>query len=331
MKKAIVVSLLVFLAGGAFAQITLKGELYAGFEIKSDFNNETKANTSHRKYGDPYINFNVAAQWEDYGLKFDTDVVAGDPFTQRLNGLYGWAGFLDNAIRFSVGKISDSIWITNLDPDREIYFDRITGMRIEYGTPLPGLRIGAAFPAQDFEIEKFAKKIILGASYINPMLNAVVSYDMGNNGQFLFGANYTGIPDLTDAGIEIDARNLATWEAPVLGGSLQLKEKVGYRVMRPLNVSLLMGQKFFGAPESDVELFFQPSASYRLLPALTASLTLKLATPDSFGSTDIHVTPCLEYTLKGMALLYAEYELKLSEYKKDSYHRFGVGIDIKSF
>ena len=331
MKKYIVVFLLLcILAGNSFAQLTFGGEAYAGVQIEKQYDQDETVSTTHRKEGAPKFNFTAAAVREDYGIKLDADFQTTNPFT--LNGIYGWVYFLDKSINLAIGKISDAKWVSNLDTDNEVFFDKISGFRVEYKTPLAGLNVGAAFPANDFDFDRFAKKIILGASYVQPLLNSVIAYDMGNNGRFLFGFNYTGIDDLTAAGIEIRAVSLATWDSRVagFGGELTIKEKVGYRVMLPLTVSLLAGQTFYGDPDAKAALFFTPSATYRVLPNLSASLSLKLSSADAFKTTDLAIKPCLEYTLKGLALLYVEYELKFTDMKHDN-HRFGFGIDVKAF
>jgi hypothetical protein len=63
---------------------------------------------------------------------------------------------------------------------------------------------------------------------------------------------------------------------------------------------------------------------------LTASVKVGFNTEDSFETMDMSVKPCLEYALKGPALLYVEYEMEVEEFKKDN-HKFRFGIDVKAF
>ena len=336
MKKVIIFSILFsLLAGNAFAQLTFSGEAYAGAQYKRDFNGDDSADVYNRIKGGPYFDFGASLVKENYGMKLSTiyqttsDLQLADAFS--LNGLYGWVNFLDNSIRLTMGQISDAVWVSSLDVDHEFYFDDITGFRVEYKTPLPGLSIGAAFPAKDYDGEKFAKKIIFGASYIHPMFNTVFAYDMGNNAQLIYGFNFTGVDQLTSAGFQIKASNLATWDNPLVGGVVQVNEKVGYRVIRPLTLTLLAGQTFYGDKDTDVTLFFTPGIAYRIIPALTACLDVEIFSENYFESQVITINPYLEYSLKGGALFYIEYELALAKYKKDSYHAFGFGIDIRAF
>ena len=338
MKRTIIVILLLsILAGSVFAQLSFSGEAYAGFQLEKTYDNDEIVSATHRKEAAPKFEFIATAFRENYGIKFDTTFQTTNPFT--INGIYGWVDFLNNTIHLSMGKISDAKWVSSLDSDHEIFFDKITGFRLEYRTPLQGLNVGAAFPADDFSFEKFAKKIIFGASYVQALFNTVIAYDMGNNGRLLFGFNFTGIDDLTSAGIQFKANDFATWDNPLRGGEIYINEKVGYRIMRPLIVSLLAEQKIYknpvtlGDPDSDVDLLFMLTGSYRILPVLTGSLTFGLGSPNKFNQTNFILKPCIEYSLKGPALFYVEYELNVNDIadKKQDNHRFGFGIDVMAF
>ena len=340
MKKTVIFALLLYiLAASAFAQLSFSGEAYAGFQVEKPFDQDNIVSALHRKEGAPKFEFVATAFRENYGIKFDTTFQTTIPFT--LNGIYGWVDFLDSTIHLSMGKISDAKWVSSLDADHEIFFDKVTGFRVEYKTPLEGLNVGAAFRAEDINFENMAKRIILGASYVHYLLNAVVAYDMGRNANFLFGFNFTGIDDLTSAGVQLLASNLATWdsESPGYGGEILMNEKVGYRIMRPLTVSLLAEQKIHknpldpSDPDSDLDLLFQLTGSYRILPVLTGSLSIGFGSPNKFNQTNFILKPCVEYSLKGPALFYVEYELNVNDIsdKKQDNHRFGFGIDVKAF
>ena len=101
--------------------------------------------------------------------------------------------------------------------------------------------------------------------------------------------------------------------------------------MRPLAATLFLSQTFYGEEEKDMALTINPSVSYRILPNLIGSLGLDVSSEDMFKSQTITLTPCIEYSLKGPALLYVQYDLRLAEYKSASFHKFGFGIDIKAF
>jgi hypothetical protein len=329
--KKIVFLLVLFsvLAGAAFAQLTFSGDAYAGVEVKKPYEEDENFGLNFRDSGTataPQFNFAAIATKENYGVKLDTSFIFPLAMPQvRLNGIYGWVNFLDNALRLSIGKISDAVWVTSLD--NEYKWDDVTGFRVEYKTPLQGLNVGLAFDAEDRDAETFFKQIVFGASYVNPLFNTVFGYDMGSNARALFGFNFTGIDELSAAGIEIAATDLALWDKL---GALRVDESLAYRVTRPLTVSLYMWQHFSGVEDADFGLSFMPGASYKLTNTLTASLNVEVFSEDSFDTANLRLLPCLEYTLKGPALFYVEYEMFLAEFEKPS-HFFRFGMEIKAF
>ena len=330
MKRILIASLLsCVLVGGAFAQLTFTGDVYAGFEIDSPYGEEASYTTNHRDEGPSQFNLAANVLRENYGAKLDLKFQATDS-PLSLTGAYGWVDFLNNSLTLTMGKISDAKWVSSLDSDHEYFFDDVTGFRLNYKAPIQGLNLGAAFPARNFDVDLFFKKIILGATYANLMFNTVIAYDLGNNARFLFGFNYTGIDELTSAGIQIKASNLATWDSELVGGECIVNEKIGYRVTRPFIISLFASQIFYGTPDTDTELIFAPAISYKFTPTLTASFTWEFNSPDYFKTTNSVITPCLEYTLKGPAVFYVQYSVELAEMKNAS-HKFGFGMDIKAF
>ena len=346
MKKVCITLLLVCtMAGLAFAQLTFTGDVYVGFEFLKVFDQEEQITMTPRSESASMFNLGANLTRENYGAKMDLSFVASDN-PMSLKRIYGWADFLDNSLRLSVGNSIDAAWVTNLDPDTERFFDEINGFRLNYRTPLTGLSVGVAFRGWDsrrgtpMNITQMGQRIIFGANYIHPMFNAVGAYDMGGNAGFQLGVNYTGMDNLTSAGIQIRAERIASWDHPNDFGQLELFQKVGYRIIRPLTVSLLTGQLIYGTDQREIELSFTPSVSYRIMPGLTASLAGSLRIENNYNLTAFpddktfmlySVTPSIEYALRGPAVLYAEYELNIGKYYSQSYNRFGFGIEIKAF
>jgi hypothetical protein len=301
MKKFVIVSLLLgILAGNVFAQLTFSGEAYAGISLEKPLNDTDETiGTNHREKGAPMFNFVAAAARENYGVKLDTNFQV--PGSISVNGIYGWVYFLNKSINLSMGKISDGKWVSSLDADHEITWDEVTGFRVDYKTPVAGLNVGVAFAADDYTLEKFGQKLLFGASYVNAMLNTVLAYDLGNNGRILFGLNYTGIDELTSAGVQFVAKNFSTWDSksPGFWGEFNINEKAGYRIMRPLVVSLFLSQTIYNNPDVDAILTFMPAVSYKIRPDLTASFSLDITTANYFVESQvISLKPCLEYTKK---------------------------------
>jgi len=341
MKKFIVFTLLFgVLTGGAFAQLSLSGGFFAGvqIEIPYDTDEATMVNPYHRREGAPVFNFGATFIRPNGGARLDTsfqaDLAGGEAVT--LNGVYGWVDFLNNDLRFTVGRISSPVWVASLDPDHEWYFDKITGFRLEYRTPLPGLTVGAAFRTEGNTVLHLFERVIFGANFLHPMFSAVLAYNLGANGHALLGFNFFGIPDLT-LGVQLRAAHIATWDDPGFGGMLEIVQRAAFRVMRPLELTLLAGQILYADPGGDFErrdpeLFFTPGVSYRLRPDLTASFSVEIRSADLFyRSRFITFNPGIDYQVNDRIAFYAEYELILARYVHQSFHRIGVGINIRAF
>jgi hypothetical protein len=326
MKKIIVLSVLFgVLAGGVYAQIVLGGEIYTGIVLDIPSDGDESIGVNHRKKGNTLFELTATVNKDNFGAKLDTSFVKQPSDFFRLNGIYGWAYFLNKQIRLTLGDISDAVWVTTLD--NEYRLDDVSGFRLEYKTPLPGLSVGAAFDAGGYTLEKFAKQIIFGASYVHALFNAVAAYDMGSNAQTIFGFNFTGIDQLTTAGLELKASDLALWDKM---GSLVIDEEVAYKIVNEFTAVLHLGQSFYGKSGSDPGLLFRPGVRYKIVPALTAFLDVEINSQDVFKTTNLVVHPWLEYSLGGLGLLYLEYKVNLADMKTPS-HLIGFGLEIKAF
>jgi hypothetical protein len=327
-KRFIFVVLIGSLAGSISAQVMLRGNLYTGIAADIPYGGEESIGLKNRETGNTMMDVSAAALLGEgaYGVKLDTTFSYLRPdiaFTPK--GIYGWAELFDRHLRLSMGRISDEVWVTSLD--NEYTFDEIAGARVEWRTPLEGLSVGMAFDAGDYTLENFAKQLIFGGSYVSGICNTVVAYDFGSNTRALFGFNFTGIDDLTAAGIELRVTDIALWEEY---GELALDEEAAYRIIRPLTVSLHMAQKVYGKADSDMGLAFRPGLAYRFTQTLTGSLEVEVNSDDVFKTSNLAVTPCIEYQLPGSGILYLQYDLTLAELKEPS-HTIGFGLEIKSF
>ncbi|MCL2381086.1 MAG: hypothetical protein FWC64_05770 [Treponema sp.] len=340
MKKIIIAALLGgVLAGGAFAQITFSGSVYAGIQLQNGGDADEAVTATHREEGEPMFNFIGTVTRENFGARLDTTFqMADDPdrhFT--LNGIYGWVDFGglwgNDSLRLVMGQISSTPWVLNTwhNSHAEVKLGEVRGFRVEYSTPVQGLSVGAAFRADGHDLRRSGERMVFGATYIHPVFSAVFSYDITANGQALFGFNFTGIPDVT-AGFQLRAERLASWDGDSgqNHGALRLRQMLGYRVMRDLNVFLISTQDVSRAPDSDTALEFIPGVEYRILPNLTASFSVILQSPDQFTTTNLTLNPLLEYTLTGPAMLYVEYELRLDNMDRAA-HTVGFGITIRAF
>ena len=326
------------LAGGAFAQVTFSGSAYAGIRLQNPLGDDETVTTHHREEGVPRFNFTATAVRENYGARLDTTFRMHDDVGIQgltLNGIYGWVdfnGFLDNdSLRITMGQISSTPWVLPRfhHSHSVIEFGDIRGFRVEYATPLPNLSVGFAFRGEGHDLQGAAERMIFGATYLHPMFSAVFSYDWSANGQAMFGFNFTGIPDLT-AAFQINASHLASWNDDHFFGLIDMRQIVGFRVTRPLNVFLIMQQNIENNPDSDIGLQFIPGIEYRILPNLTGSFNIIIESPDYFSTTNLTLETMLEHTLRGPAVFYAEYAVRFDDMDSVS-HTFGFGITIRTF
>ena len=345
MKKLIVFALLFgVITGSAFAQLTFSGDFHAGIqiEIPYDTNDEHSPDRNtvyplHRTEGFPVFNFVAAFNRPIGGARLDTsfqtDLAGNEALT--VNGVYGWVNFLDNTLQLTVGRMSNPRWVASLDPDHIWHFDEITGLRLEYHTPLPGLSVGAAFRTEGNDLQELFKRVIFGANFTHRTFNAVFAYNLGSNGHALFSINYFGITDLT-LGVQTRIRHIASWNTRAFGGSVEVVQRAGFRVTRLMELTLLAGQIFYAEPSGgerrDPALFFTPGVSYRLLPDLTASFSIEVRSDDLFDrSRFITFNPAIEYNVGGPISFYAEYEFVMANYVHQSLHRISLGINIRAF
>jgi len=339
MKKAIIASLLVgVLTSGAFAQVSFSGSAYAGVQFQNPVGDGETITTTHREEGAPRFDFTATVMRENYGARLDTTfrVAEGaDVDALVLNGIYGWVDFDElvgnDLLRLTMGQISSTPWVLPRlhFSHAEIEFGDVRGLRFDYTTPIQGLGVGVAFRADGHGYQRTFERMVFGATYIHPMFNAVFAYDLTANGQSMFGFNFTGIPDLT-AGFHLMAGHLASWDDDFFPGTLQLRQAVGYRVVRPLNVFLVASQNFENRSDSDVGLEFIPGIEYRILPDLTGSFSVIIESPDHFTTTNLTLNPLLEYTLRGPAILYFDYQLRFDDMDTVT-HTVGFGITIRTF
>jgi hypothetical protein len=317
--------LLGVLSGTTFAQVTLSGELYTGITLDIPSVGDESIGVNHRDKGNTTFELDAVVSQENFGVKLDTTFIKQPIDYFRLNGIYGWTYFLDRQIRLTMGDISDAVWVTTLD--NEYHLDDISGFRIEYKTPLPGLSVGASFETGDSTMEEFSQQIIFGASYVHALFNTVAAYDIGGNANAIFGFNFTGIDRLTTAGVELKASNLALWDKM---GSVFIDEEIAFQLVREFTAVLHLGQSVYGTPGSDPSLAFRPGIRYRVLPSLTAFLDVEINSQDMFKTKNLIAHPWIEYSLGAAGLFYLEYELTLPD-MKDPAHIIGFGLDVKAF
>ena len=101
--------------------------------------------------------------------------------------------------------------------------------------------------------------------------------------------------------------------------------------MRPLFIYLIMGQRISGDElDTEIGLEFTSGVEYRILPNLTGFFSITMDSPDHFDTTNLTLDASFEYMLRGLAILYVEYVLRLDDMDRAT-HTFGFGITIRAF
>jgi hypothetical protein len=218
MKKALVVLLILAVAGGLFAQeLTWGGSVKTGlnFSILNDgidSNDDDPANTAedpvitiYSDDSDTTSRFDLVGNYtnKNYGVVFrlrteiggyslaDTNPAAS-PTTLLLPGLligfhqiYGWTTFLNDTIKVSAGIIDDQTWRTG---GIENWGVNGNGVRFEV-IPLPGLNLGLMLKVPTDALNATAKDFFgetaIGAKYESDLFSVAASVLLDGEGDGL--------------------------------------------------------------------------------------------------------------------------------------------------
>jgi hypothetical protein len=272
MKKALIVLLILGLAGGLFAQ-SWSGSVSTGARIDfgddvtikatadGDDNKSVKTSVSYKGSGDDW-GFTVGA--------INSNVVYADNSSTFTIGDYnGWVSFAD-MFKLTVGKGIGDAWATGGNTDAKINNGgNSVGYRLNI-TPaaVSGLDFGFRFgypanKAAGTTIGNFFQETGVGAKYSADVWNVAAGIDFlseeagGFDGDAYVGFNYTGLGDylslihaglkagkaLTDPAVTIFQRLSGGFVG--VGWQLDLKE-----VLDPLAVNIDLGLDY-GIPISD--------------------------------------------------------------------------------
>jgi hypothetical protein len=192
MKKALVVLLILAVAGGLFAQeLTWSGAVKTGLRFEADDGDKSGAQTKVRLYSDDAdvisrFELNGAYAADNWGLKFR---FRADNLTDvSVHQAYGWVTFLDDVVKLSVGKIKDGTWGTQGIRGYDITG---SGTRLEV-TPIEGLNVGLILRVPDnaiavnlvsgdkdwFTVKQFLGETALGFSYASDFISAGASLEL---------------------------------------------------------------------------------------------------------------------------------------------------------
>jgi len=224
MKKALIVLLILAVAGGLFAQ-EWGGSVTTG--LLFDFSKDAKDETPIPVTGNDDDSGDAVhgSLWfehaeDEWGVKIKTGAAISTGLT--LNNAWGWINFADGLVKLSAGKMDDGVWGSGGEYDHDWSNDGILRVEIK---PTDELDIGLAFSFPNWDdneykagkIGNFFQQTIIGAKYTADTFFVATalklhseedtSYptDKDMDAGWYFGVGYTGIEGLeinVDGGIE---------------------------------------------------------------------------------------------------------------------------------
>jgi hypothetical protein len=279
MKKALVVLLILAIAGGVFAQeLTWSGAVKTGLEIvaNDEHNGEEIATRfNNDDVGDEALRLQLDGAYtkDNYGVKFGVrgDAIGGNLGVGVYNA-YGWITFVNEIIKVSAGLIDDGVWKTAGVGD---YGISGTGVRFEIA-PITGLSLGFMLRAPDKNLapnfKQFLSETAFGAKYesdlfwvaggliIDSTADNLSSKNTGSDG-YKWERDATAPGQDSDHGLVIQAgfgvKPISGLTVSVDGigtnaskfneyGQFRLDEKVSYMLMDDkLEVGLKARQEFY--------------------------------------------------------------------------------------
>ena len=332
MKKALIVLLILAVAGGLFAQ-SWSGSVATGAKItfKDDIPVMATADGDDNKAVKASVNFNNSG--DDWGItvstsaKVDTDNV---PSGITIGDMKGWVKFAD-IFKLTVGKGIGDAWTTGGNTDAKINSGGNASYRLEI-TPIDGLNFGFRFAYPDGKVKastigNFFQETGIGAKYTADVWNAATGLELvseeagGLDGNWYFGFNYTGL-DIVSIHFGGKANNLFAKKADMdftlyekfsgsvagLGWFVQANEKL---VPDPLTAALSAGvdygisisDKASATVGAEVDLTILKDFSFDgwdVFAELVYKFNGKVSTTAYFevdGDKDNNITPWLRWTI----------------------------------
>ena len=216
MKKALIVLLILAVAGGLFAQeVSWTGEVDTGIRIDIKDDNPVKGDDDDGHA----VKYSLGATYDadDWGLKIAGGGKNTGGYAMAFDNAYGWMFLSDKLLKLSAGKIDDAAWGNGGETDTDV--DTGPGIRLEV-LPIDGLSVGAFFtypaPAKGAEkpdgvsagkLSNFFQQTAFGFKYgadtftVDAALRLFSEEDAytttnDTDAKFIFGFGFTGIQSL---------------------------------------------------------------------------------------------------------------------------------------
>jgi len=322
MKKALIVLLILALAGGLFAQdISFSGHIQTGMRIEildgaDDIGvaaNDDDAPVPIR------ADFTAAVDDGNWGAKigFRADFDALDGNHTYLHNAYGWLKPVD-ILKISAGMIDDGVWGTGGDYDGGVATGG--GLRVEI-IPIDGLNLGAFFSYPNggiaaAKIGNFFGETAFGFEYkadifyvsaAMKLYSEESTYPIGKDTdmKLIFGGGFTGIAGLTlrvSGGIE----HLGNYSDD---GWFDVREEAEFALSDVLKVGILLAEGLTG-PDGFCFFKVKPYVEFGVTDEFSvgadvgivmgqANAPFEIAGKDSMGLASIFADIWAKYTIGG--------------------------------
>jgi hypothetical protein len=330
MKKALIVFLILAVAGGLFAQeaptFTWTGEFVTGAHVVVNEDLDDPQLTLANDDGRNRVRLNGAIVGPTYGFNFrlqaaniavDSDLAAGtigDFNTSRAVTMpfaYGYITFFDNLLKVTAGHIDPKAW--NSGPVIDTGWDHEAAVRFEFTPPqVSGLNVGFSLKpptrerphslsAVSLPIADALLETVIGVKYTGLSILDITAAlkldgdDAAKDMNASLGVSLKGIPNLTTAAIEVVGLNLNDLEDTGTG-EIRLGQRVTY-VISALTLQLSAREHIYTLKDKDLGLRIEPQVAYKINDSLTATLYAGIGSGDTFEHLGFEIKPSLTYTV----------------------------------
>jgi hypothetical protein len=333
MKKALIVLLILAVAGGLFAQeaptFTWTGEFVTGAHVVVNEAHSDPELTLANDDGNNRVRLNGAVVGPTYGFNFrlqaanvradqalGLDPTTGDP-TVTLNRIvtmpfaYGYVTFFDNLLKVTAGHLDPKQWNSGTLINAE--WGHEGAVRFEF-TPsqVSGLNVGFSLKPfgivhpKDVNTVKIAdalQETEFGVKYTGlSILDFGGAFKLDGDGDAAkdmnahLWVNLKGISsNLTTASLEFVGLNLSDLEDTGTG-EIQLGQRVAYAISA-LTLQLSAREHIYTLKDKDLALWIQPQVTYQINSSLKATLVGTIGSADTFEHIGLEIKPSLTYTV----------------------------------
>jgi hypothetical protein len=192
MKKALVVLLILAVAGGVFAQeVTFSGSLDTGLTIgiPSASGADPFVTLYNDDAGPARLRLNGTFSLANYGAKFRFQNAFADGNNTAI-AAWAWvyANFLNDILTLNVGRLGNHAWATMGNYDTG--WDNVTGLRLEI-KPITGLNFGFALKALPYEtsytVSQFFLETLIGVKYESDLFDANLVFQLDSDADDIVG------------------------------------------------------------------------------------------------------------------------------------------------